>query len=135
MIPREVFEETLLQFFEPIRPLLEDPTVSDIVINGPSKVFVERAGILYPTMFQFANEEALMAALLQKRIRMQGFVILDHYGERFDAFHQEMGDWIAAGKVKPHEDVVHGLDNAPAAFIGLLQGRNFGKLVVHVAHA
>jgi pilus assembly protein CpaF len=63
VIPREVFEETLLQFFEPIRPLLEDATVSDIVINGPTQIFVERAGILYPTMFQFANEEALMAGL------------------------------------------------------------------------
>jgi NADPH-dependent curcumin reductase CurA len=77
----------------------------------------------------------LMAAVLQKRIRMQGFVILDHYGERFDTFRREMAGWIAAGQVKPREDVVQGLDNAPGAFIGMLQGRNFGKLVVHVAGA
>jgi hypothetical protein len=77
----------------------------------------------------------LMAAVLQKRIRMQGFVILDHYGERFDVFRREMAGWIAAGQVKPREDVVQGLDNAPAAFIGLLQGHNFGKLVVQVADA
>jgi NADPH-dependent curcumin reductase len=76
-----------------------------------------------------------MSTLLQKRIRMQGLIILDHYGARFDAFSREMGEWIAAGQVKAREDVVDGLPNTPAAFIGLLQGRNFGKLVVRVADA
>lgn len=74
-----------------------------------------------------------MAAVLQKRIRMQGLIILDHYGERFDAFRRDMSEWLAAGKVKFREDVVDGLENAPAAFIGLLEGHNFGKLVVRVA--
>ncbi|RPE81689.1 NADP-dependent oxidoreductase [Vulcaniibacterium tengchongense] len=76
-----------------------------------------------------------MATVLQKRIRMQGFIILDHYGERFEAFRRDMSQWIAAGQVKLREDVVDGLENAPAAFIGLLEGRNFGKLVVRVAEA
>ena len=77
----------------------------------------------------------LMSALVQKRVRMQGFIILDHYGDRFDVFRQEMRAWVEAGKVKLREDRVDGLENAPAAFIGLLQGRNFGKLVVNVADA
>ncbi len=63
MIPREVFEETLLHFFEPIRPYLEDPAVSDIMINGPSQIFVERQGLLHLTDARFASREALMAAL------------------------------------------------------------------------
>lgn len=74
----------------------------------------------------------LMSAILQKRIRVQGFIILDHYGERFDAFRREMGAWVERGEVKLREDRVHGLENAPQAFIGLLQGHNFGKLVVRV---
>jgi len=77
----------------------------------------------------------LQSILLQKRIRMQGFIILDHYGERFDAFRREMGDWIRAGQVILREDRVDRLEQAPAAFIGLLAGRNFGKLVVRVADA
>jgi NADPH-dependent curcumin reductase CurA len=77
----------------------------------------------------------LMTTLLQKRIRLQGFIILDHYAERFEAFRREMGEWVAAGRVKLREDRVDGLENAPAAFIGLLQGHNFGKLVVRVAEA
>ncbi len=75
----------------------------------------------------------LLSTLLQKRIRMQGFIILDHYATRFDAFRRDMSEWIAAGQVKLREDVVEGLENAPAAFIGLLDGHNFGKLVVRVA--
>jgi NADPH-dependent curcumin reductase CurA len=77
----------------------------------------------------------LLSTLLQKRIRMQGFIILDHYADRFVPFRRDMGEWIAAGKMKLREDTVEGLENAPAAFIGLLDGRNFGKLVVRVADA
>jgi pilus assembly protein CpaF len=63
VIPREVFEETLLHFFEPIRKYLEDPAVSDIMINGPSQIFVEKKGLLHLTDARFPSREALMAAL------------------------------------------------------------------------
>ena len=76
-----------------------------------------------------------MATLQRKRVRVQGLIILDHYGDRFDAFDRHMRGWVAAGAVKLREDVADGLENAPDAFIGLLQGRNLGKLVVRVADA
>jgi hypothetical protein len=41
-----------------------------------------------------------------------------------------MQAWLAAGRIKYREDVVQGLENAPHAFLGLLSGHNFGKLVV-----
>jgi NADPH-dependent curcumin reductase CurA len=74
-----------------------------------------------------------MATVLSRRIRMQGFIILDHYAARFDAFRRDMNAWLAAGKIRLREDIVDGIENAPQAFIGLLQGKNFGKLVVRVA--
>ncbi|MEH2920600.1 NADP-dependent oxidoreductase [Samsonia erythrinae] len=74
----------------------------------------------------------LMGTLLKKRIRLQGFIIFDDYGHRFDEFWQAVSPWVAAGKIKYREEIVDGLENAPEAFIGLLQGRNFGKLVVRV---
>ena len=77
----------------------------------------------------------LMTMLVQKRIRMQGFVIRDHYANRFDAFNRDMTEWVRVGRVKAREDLVDGLEHAPAAFIGLFEGRNFGKLVVRVAEA
>ncbi|MBW8755966.1 MAG: NADP-dependent oxidoreductase [Burkholderiales bacterium] len=75
----------------------------------------------------------LMATLLARRIHMQGFIILDHYGPRFDAFRREMGGWLASGRVTLREDVVDGLEQAPAALARLLQGGYFGKTVVKVA--
>lgn len=62
-IPREIFEQTLLQFFEPIRAYLEDPAVSDIMINGPDQIYVEKKGMLELTPARFPNREALLAAL------------------------------------------------------------------------
>lgn len=62
-IPREVFEQTLLSFFDPIRPFLDDPSVSEIMINGPTEIYVERGGQLYKTEAKFPSHEALMSAL------------------------------------------------------------------------
>ncbi|WP_211443867.1 NADP-dependent oxidoreductase [Collimonas humicola] len=72
---------------------------------------------------------ALMSSLLVRRIKMQGFIIFD-YQPRYMEFFKEMGGWVAAGKIKYREDIVEGLENAPQAFIGLLEGKNFGKLVI-----
>lgn len=76
---------------------------------------------------------SLLATVLKKRVRLQGFIILDHYADRFDAFRRDMAQWLREGRVKLREDRVDGLENAPAAFIGMLQGSNFGKRVVRVA--
>lgn len=74
-----------------------------------------------------------MATVLAKRVRMQGFIILDHYATRFEAFRRDMSAWVGTGKVKLREYRVDGLENAVTSFIGLQQGKNFGKLVVRVA--
>jgi NADPH-dependent curcumin reductase CurA len=76
----------------------------------------------------------LVGTLLRKRIRMQGFIVFDDYGSRWSEFVGPMTGWVKDGKVKVREDIVFGLENAPDAFIGLLQGRNFGKLVIQLAH-
>jgi NADPH-dependent curcumin reductase CurA len=75
----------------------------------------------------------LMATLLNKRVRMQGFIILDHYADGYAAVQRDMGAWVAEGSVKLREDLTDGLEHAPRALIGLLEGRNFGKVVVRVA--
>jgi NADPH-dependent curcumin reductase CurA len=72
----------------------------------------------------------LMAQLLIKRIKMQGFIIFDDYGHRYGEFAQQMTQWVSEGKIHYREHLVEGLENAPEAFIGLLEGKNFGKLVI-----
>jgi pilus assembly protein CpaF len=63
VIPKEIFEETLLQFFGPIRKHLDDPAVSDIMINGPTQIYVEKKGQLHLSDARFESREALIAAL------------------------------------------------------------------------
>ena len=75
----------------------------------------------------------LMGAILRKRLKVQGFIVFSEYGHLYPEFLREMSAWVEQGKIKYREDVVEGLENAPAAFIGLLEGRNFGKLVVRVS--
>jgi NADPH-dependent curcumin reductase CurA len=75
----------------------------------------------------------LTRAILTKRLKIQGFIIFDHYATRHAQFLEQMSAWIAEGKIKFREDIVDGIEQAPQAFIGLLKGKNFGKLVVRVA--
>jgi len=75
----------------------------------------------------------LITAVLQKRLRVQGLVILDHYESRLADFQRDMDAWVADGRIHLGEDVVDGLQNAPGAFIGMLEGRNLGKVVVRVS--
>ena len=63
MIPQAIFEQTVLQFFEPIAPFLEDASVSEVMINGPDQIYIERKGRLELTGARFATREALMSAL------------------------------------------------------------------------
>ncbi len=66
-----------------------------------------------------------------KRLKLQGFIILDHY-DRFGAMAKEVGQWLATGELVAEETIVDGLDNAPAAFLGMLRGENTGKMVVRL---
>ena len=74
----------------------------------------------------------LMRTVLTKRLKIQGFIIFDDYAPRYGEFARDMNSWLASGQIKYREDMVEGLENAPEAFIGLLEGKNFGKLVVRV---
>ena len=77
----------------------------------------------------------LMGTILRKRVTLRGFIIFEDYGRHFDDFFAQMSAWVKDGKIKYREDVIDGLGNAPQAFIGLLEGKNFGKLIVRVAEA
>jgi NADPH-dependent curcumin reductase CurA len=73
-----------------------------------------------------------MFSVLRKRLTLRGFIVWDFAAKQGD-FLRDAGEWVRSGRLKYREDVVEGLENAPAAFLGLLQGKNFGKLLVKVA--
>ncbi len=74
----------------------------------------------------------VMRTILTKRLHIEGMIVSDLAAMRRD-FERDVAQWIRDGRMKYKEDVVKGLDNAPRAFIGLLEGRNFGKLLVKVS--
>lgn len=75
----------------------------------------------------------LMGTILKKRMRVQGFIIAQDYAHRIDEFQQQMGEWVKAEKIHYREEITEGLENAPQTFIGMLEGKNFGKVVIQVS--
>ena len=73
-----------------------------------------------------------MFTIVQRRLTIQGFIVSDHIA-LMGEFVSEVGGLVKDGKLKSRETVVDGLSKAPQAFIGLLKGENFGKLVVKIA--
>ena len=73
-----------------------------------------------------------MRDVLSKSLTIRGFIQRDFVEQR-PAFYHDMAKWIADGHVRYREDIVDGLENAPKAFFSLLEGGNFGKLIVKIA--
>ena len=73
----------------------------------------------------------LMGHVLRRRFTVRGFIVWD-FADQEQEFLDAVGGWFGEGRIKYREDFVDGLENAPGALIGLLEGKNFGKLVVRV---
>ena len=72
-----------------------------------------------------------LGLLIQKQAKVEGFLVFN-FAHRHDHARQRMAQWIRTGQLKYKEDAVDGLENAPEAFIGMMTGENFGKLIVRV---
>jgi NADPH-dependent curcumin reductase CurA len=75
---------------------------------------------------------ATMREILSKSLTLRGFINFEFAGQYYDEFLRDVGAGIADGRIRYREDIVDGLDKAPEAFIGMLDGRNFGKLIVRI---
>jgi hypothetical protein len=73
-----------------------------------------------------------LAPLLMNRAMIKGFIVSDHM-DRLGDFLRDCTRWVQEGRLRYREDIVEGLESAPAALIGLLEGQNFGKLLIRVA--
>lgn len=71
-------------------------------------------------------------SILTQRARVEGFIILD-YIDRFQQAIEDLGRWLAEGKIQYRVDVVDGLENAPRAINKLFDGSNKGKLIIKVS--
>lgn len=69
--------------------------------------------------------------ILVNRLHVHGFIISDHWND-YPRFLREVAPMVAEGRLRYVEDVAEGLDKAPQAFMGMLQGKNRGKQIVKV---
>lgn len=70
--------------------------------------------------------------IFDKSLRLQGFLV-SQYRERWDEGRAELEALVASGTLRYREDIADGIENAPEAFIGMLQGRNVGKQLVRLS--
>jgi NADPH-dependent curcumin reductase CurA len=73
-----------------------------------------------------------MGQLVVKQAKVEGFLVFQ-FMDRYEEALKQLATWLRDGRIKYREDVVEGLENAPAAFIAMMQGRNIGKQLVKVA--
>lgn len=73
-----------------------------------------------------------LANMIYNRVTMRGFVVYE-FNDRRDEFLSDMRGWLAEGKMKYRETIMDGIEQAPHALIGLLQGENLGKMLVKLA--
>lgn len=75
---------------------------------------------------------SILRSVLTNRVTIQGMIVFDWH-DRWPAGVSQLGKLVKAGKLTYKEDVTEGLENAPATFIGMLEGKNFGKTLVKIA--
>jgi NADPH:quinone reductase len=86
---------------------------------------------------QYNSEEPEMgprwlSQLIVKQARVEGFLVRQ-FSDRYEEAYRQLGNWLRDGKIHYRETVVEGIENAPKAFIGMLEGHNIGKQLVKVA--
>jgi hypothetical protein len=70
--------------------------------------------------------------LISKRARAEGFLVGD-FQQRYPEAMSRMAGWIRDGRLKYHEDIAEGIENAPRAFLDMMRGKNLGKQLVRIA--
>ena len=119
------FENVGGKVFEAVFPLLN--VGARVPVCGMIAHYNSTEQPLGPNLLPHFLKEVLV-----RRLKFQGFIIADFFTSTFEEFRANMSGWVASGQIKIKEDLVEGLTNAPQAFIGLLRGKNFGKLIVKV---
>lgn len=85
----------------------------------------------YDTATPDPGPRGVPGLLVVRRLSMRGFIVMD-FADRYAQAEADLAGWIADGKVKVQEDIIDGLEQAPAALVGLLAGENRGKRMVRV---
>jgi NADPH-dependent curcumin reductase len=120
------FENVGGAVWQAVLPLLNDfarvPVCGLVAQYNDSVASAAGPNLLPPTMRE----------ILTKSLTLRGFLNYEFAKEHYSTFLRTVADGIADGRIRYCEDITDGLENAPVAFIGMLEGRNFGKTLVRV---
>ena len=127
--------------------------LTELCSEGIDVYFDNVGGTITDAVFPLINEKARVAIcgqisqynlekpecgprflwhLIVKRAKVEGFLVFE-FVDRYEEGHRQMAEWLKAGQLKYREKIVAGIENAPAAFIGMLKGDNIGKQLVCVS--
>ncbi|GJW34167.1 NADP(+)-dependent 2-alkenal reductase-like protein [Tanacetum coccineum] len=125
---KRYFPEGIDIYFENVGGKMLDAVLLNMRLNGRISV----CGMISQYNLEQGEGVRNLFTLVTKRVRMQGFIVFDHY-HKYPKYLEMIIPLIKNGTINYIEDIVEGLENAPAALIGLFSGKNVGKQVVVVA--
>ena len=117
-------------YFDNVGGIIHDAAMANLAMYA--RVIIVGAVAIYDRLETQDTGIRWMRQILAKRVRMEGFLVFD-YDPRRAEFLADMSAWLKGGLITYREDVSEGLASTPAAFIGMLAGKNQGKQLVHVA--
>ena len=126
---RELCPKGVDLYFDNVGGEILDANLANLAMRG--RVVLCGAIARYSDTHQAAGPKNYLRLLIQ-RGRMEGFIILDYLPRAAEAA-LTLGRWLREGKLKDRVDVVHGLENAPAALQRLFKGANQGKQLLKIA--
>uniref|UniRef100_A0A0E0MKT9 Enoyl reductase (ER) domain-containing protein n=1 Tax=Oryza punctata TaxID=4537 RepID=A0A0E0MKT9_ORYPU len=125
---KRYFPEGIDIYFENVGGATLDAVLPNMRLRGR----IAACGMISQYNLEYPDGVCNLFYIVTKRLRMEGFLVFDYYG-MYHRFEEEMAAYIKEGKITYVEDIVVGLDAAPAALIGLFTGRNIGKQLVAVS--
>jgi NADPH-dependent curcumin reductase CurA len=116
-----------------------DNVGGDILDDALSQIALHARVVLCGAISQYNNTDSIKGpanylSLLFSRAKMQGFIVFD-YVQHFSEAISNMAAWLAAGKLKSHEDIVEGIESFPETLLKLFKGENLGKLMIKVSES
>ena len=125
---KEYFPEGVNIYFDNVGGKVADDVISNIAPFARIAV----CGVI--SQYNLTEAESgmrLQRAVLTNQATVEGFLVF-RFENKYNIARKRMSKWLREKKIIWKEDVVEGIDNAPKAFIGLMEGKNFGKLLVKV---
>ncbi|XP_074281314.1 2-alkenal reductase (NADP(+)-dependent)-like [Silene latifolia] len=126
---KRYFPEGIDIYFENVGGKMLDAVLPNMRLHGRIPV----CGLI--SQYNLIEPEGVhnLFHLVSKRIRMEGFLVFDYYPHLYGKYMEMILPHIKEGTISYVEDIVEGLENAPAALIGLFSGKNIGKQLLVVA--